>query len=72
MPTDTDPASSLDPKAKGKVRLLVLTRKPGQETLILTAAGLIRVKQLGRSRIAIEAPPGARILRAELVEEDPD
>ena len=44
---------------------LVITRRPGQSVIIETDDGLIRITQLSRWRIAIEAPATVTVSRAE-------
>ena len=51
---------------------LVLTRRPGQAILLWTRSGLIRIKQLTRGRVSIQAPSDVKILREEVAEEEPE
>jgi carbon storage regulator CsrA len=49
--------------------MLVLSRRKG-ETVVLDGVGQVSIKVLSgrRVKLAIEAPPGVRVLREELVQ----
>jgi hypothetical protein len=44
---------------------LVITRRPGQSLWLNTASGEIKITQLARWRLAIEAPKDVTVLRSE-------
>jgi carbon storage regulator CsrA len=52
---------------------LMLTRRAGQCIAIGDIViKVVRVHDSGKVRIAIDAPPGTLVLRAELLDADPD